>query len=112
MSEHPDDGGRQSRERTTWMRRYTLDPQAADEFVRFLTTQVMPAREEWGFTVESMWVAADKSQLTWFVSWPGDAGEFAAAERQWEQSQTRAEIFAGAPQAITAKDLRRVERLR
>ncbi|GFZ76272.1 hypothetical protein [Nesterenkonia alkaliphila] len=99
-------------QRTTWMRRYTLDPALADGFVEFLTKQVIPAREGRGFTVESIWLDEDKSQLTWFVSRAGTAEEFAAAEREWEESQERAEIFAGTPKYVTAKDLREVTQLR
>ncbi|GAA4915089.1 hypothetical protein [Nesterenkonia rhizosphaerae] len=99
-------------ERTTWMRRYTLDPALADEFIEFLTTEVFPARESLGFTIESMWLDADKSQLTWFVSRAGGSEEFAAAEKEWEDSELRAGIFAGRPKYVTAKDLREVTRLR
>lgn len=99
-------------ERTTWMRRYTLNPALAEEFVQFLTQKVIPARESRGFTVESIWLDRDSSQLTWFVSRPGSSEEFAAAEREWEESDQRAEIFAGAPQYVTGKDLREVTRLR
>lgn len=112
MTELPESVQAQGAERTTWMRRYTLDPALADEFVQFLTTRVIPAREELGFTVESIWVDSDKSQLTWFVSRLGSAEEFSAAEQQWEASAVRAEIFAGAPAYVTAKDLRQVTRLR
>jgi len=102
----------QGGQRTTWMRRYTLDPQLADEFVEFLTRRVIPAREELGFTAESVWLDADKSQLTWFVSRAGDADEYAAAEQHWEDSQVRAAIFADAPAYVRGKDLRRVTQLR
>lgn len=102
----------QPAERTTWMRRYTLDPALADEFIQFLTQEVIPAREQRGFTVESMWLAADKSELTWFVSRPGSVEEFTAAEQEWENSQERAEIFANRPKFVTHKDLKHVMRLR
>ncbi|WP_022873226.1 hypothetical protein [Nesterenkonia alba] len=105
---HPDT----TENRTTWMRRYTLDPQLAEEFVQFLTTKVIPARESRGFTIESIWLAKDHSELTWFVSRPGSAEDFAAAEREWEESQQRAEIFADAPKYVLSKDLREVTRLR
>ncbi|WP_147108030.1 hypothetical protein [Nesterenkonia populi] len=101
-----------AKDRTTWMRRYTLDPALADQFVEFLRTKVIPAREGRGFTVESMWLDDDKSQLTWFVSRPGSAEDFADAEREWEESEERAEIFAEAPKYVTGKDLRQVIRLR
>lgn len=112
MTELPESVQEQGPERTTWMRRYTLDPGLAEEFVQFLTKQVIPAREELGFTVESIWIDSDKSQLTWFVSRLGNADEFSAAERQWEESAVRAELFANAPAYVTGKDLRQVTRLR
>lgn len=99
-------------ERTTWMRRYTLDPALADQFVTFLTKQVIPAREERGFTVESMWLSDGKDELTWYVSRFGTREEFLDAEKAWEDSPERAEIFADAPAYVTAKDLRPVTRLR
>ncbi|TDS86411.1 hypothetical protein [Nesterenkonia aurantiaca] len=98
-------------ERTTFMRRYTLDPALADEFVSFLTKRVIPAREERGFTVESIWLSDGKDELTWFVSRFGDREEFAEAERAWEDSPERAEIFTDAPAYVTGKDLRAVTRL-
>lgn len=112
MTEPSEPIPQQDQKRTTWMRRYTLDPELADEFVEFLTRHVIPAREELGFTAESIWIDADKSQLTWFVSHAGDADEFAAAEHQWENSEARAAIFADAPAYVTGKDLRRVTQLR
>lgn len=112
MTELPESITADSAERTTWMRRYTLDPARAEEFVEFLTKEVIPARESRGFTVESIWLDHDKSQLTWFVSRMGGSAEFAAAERDWEESDQRAEIFAGRPQYVTGKDLREVTRLR
>ena len=62
--------------------------------------------------MDSIWVDSDKSQLTWFVSRLGDPAEYAAAERKWEESDIRAGIFADAPAAVVAKDLRQVNRLR
>lgn len=112
MTELPKTLTTDAAERTTWMRRYTLDPALAAEFVEFLTTEVIPARESRGFTVETIWLDHDSAQLTWFVSRLGGSEEFAAAEREWEESEQRAAIFAGRPQYVTAKDLREVTRLR
>lgn len=112
MTEHAEPAQEQGQQHTTWMRRYTLDPELADEFVEFLTSKVLPARQKMGFTVESVWLDDDKSQLTWFVSRAGNAEEFSAAEQQWEESAVRAEIFAGTPAYVTGKELRRVTRLR
>lgn len=113
MAEHPETPRpADAPERTTFMRRYALDPALAQEFVSFLTKKVIPAREERGFTVESMWLSDGMDELTWFVSRFGDREEFAQAEQAWEDSPERAEIFAGAPKYVTAKDLRPVTRLR
>lgn len=112
MTELPETMTADTAERTTWMRRYTLDPALAEEFVQFLSKEVFPAREGRGFTIESVWLDNDKSQLTWFVSRLGSSAEFAAAEQAWEDSEERAEIFAGRPQYVTGKDLREVTRLR
>lgn len=113
MTELPETtAGAEQTHRTTWMRRYTLDPSLAEEFVQFLTKEVIPAREGRGFTVESIWLSADMDELTWFISRPGTEQEFLEAEKAWDESEERAGIFAGKPAYVTSKDLRRVTRLR
>ncbi|GAB3192390.1 hypothetical protein [Nesterenkonia suensis] len=113
MTELPETAARaEGTQRTTWMRRYTVDPALAEEFVGFLREEVFPAREERGFTVESVWLSADSSQLTWFASRFGTAEEFAEAEKAWEESEERARIFSGRPKYVLEKDLRQVTRLR
>ncbi|GAA3065979.1 MULTISPECIES: hypothetical protein [Actinomycetes] len=104
--------GAEETRRTTLMRRYRLDPELAQEFVAFLRDEVFPAREERGFTVESVWLAADSTELTWYVSRFGTAEEFAAAEKEWEESEERARIFSGRPKYVLDKDLTQVTRLR
>lgn len=113
MTELPEGiAGAEQAERTTMMRRYTTDPQLLDEFVQFLRTEVFPAREQRGFTVESVWLSAEKEELTWFVSRPGTREEFDRAEKEWEESEERARIFDGRPAYVLAKDIRPVTRLR
>lgn len=97
--------------RTTWMRRYTTDPALADEFAEFVTTHVFPARRAHGFIVEDAWLSEDREQFTWFVSVEGSAEDFDRAERNWEESEDRARIFAGTPKYVLDKDLRPVRRL-
>lgn len=96
--------------KTTWMRRYTTDPALIEEFIEFLTTKVIPVRESRGFIVEQGWVNPDGTQLTWFVSYEGTPEEFAAAEKAWEESDDRAQVFAGAPAYVTGKDLQPARR--
>lgn len=97
--------------KTTWMRRYTTDPDLIDQFIEFLTHQVIPAREARGFIVEQGWVNPEGTQLTWFVSFEGTPEEFAAAEKAWEESEDRAKVFAGAPAYVTGKDLQPARRV-
>ncbi|WFP17345.1 hypothetical protein [Citricoccus muralis] len=97
--------------KTTWMRRYTTDPGLIDQFIEFLTRQVIPAREARGFIVEQGWVNPEGTQLTWFVSYAGTPEEFAAAEKAWEESEDRAQVFAGAPAYVSAKDLQQARRV-
>lgn len=108
-AQHTTDGGTQP-ERITWMRRYTIDPDLAEEFLRFLRDEVIPARREFGFAVEQMWLDADHTQLTWFVSRAGTSEQYAAAEQDWESSEVRRIIFADKPKFVLAKDLREVRR--
>lgn len=113
MTELPETtAGAEETRRTTWMRRYTVDPALAQEFVGFLRDEVFPAREERGFTVESVWLSADEGQVTWFVSRFGTPEEFATAEQEWEESEQRARIFSGRPKYVLDKDLQQVTRLR
>ena len=62
--------------------------------------------------MESVWLSAEKEELTWFVSRPGTREEFDRAEKEWEESEERARIFDGRPAYVLAKDIRPVTRLR
>ena len=113
MTELPEGiAGAEQAQRTTMMRRYTTDPELLDEFVQFLRSEVFPAREARGFTVESVWLSAEKDELTWFVSRPGSREEFEQAEKEWEESEERVRIFAGRPAFVLGKEIRPVTRLR
>ncbi len=109
MTQNP---AHQSAARTTYMRRYALDPELAEEFTEFLAADVFPARERRGFTVESAWLATEKDELTWYVSYPGGRADFDAAESEWEGSEERARIFSQRPKYVLSKDVRPVARLR
>lgn len=96
---------------TTWMRRYTIDPELADEFATFVTGQVLPARAAFGFQIGSVWISTDRTEFTWFVTFDGDEEEFAAKEKAWEESPERAEVFAGKPKYVLGKSLGPVTQL-
>ncbi|WBL19026.1 hypothetical protein [Citricoccus sp. NR2] len=97
--------------KTTWMRRYTTDPERIEEFIDFLTSRVIPVRESRGFIIEQGWVNPEGTQLTWFVSYEGSPEDFAAAEKAWEESEDRAQVFADAPAYVTAKDLQQARQI-
>lgn len=96
-------------QKTVWMRRYQVDPNLCEEFIDFLNTKVFPARIEFGFTPEQVWVTPDQTQVTWFVSAPMDSESFQRLEAAWETSEERASVFAGTPQYVLDKDLREVK---
>ncbi len=94
---------------TTWMRRYTLVPELAEEFIQFLIHEVFPARREFGFEPLHVWVDADRSHVTWLVGAALDSQDFARLEENWENSEIRADVFDGKPAYVVAKDLREVQ---
>lgn len=70
-------------------RRYRLKPGVFDEFVDLFLTQVVPARERYGFRVVGAWASRDDGVFTWVVAHDGD---FATADREYYDSPERAAI--------------------
>lgn len=89
--------------RTLQLRRYTLDPQLAPQFLEFLKQKVFPARIALGFTVEQVLLAKDKTSLTWLVSAPGDEADFRRLDQAWISSDERSSIFTDAPRYVSAQ---------
>lgn len=93
------------------LRRYTLDPELATDFIDFMLGQVIPLRQQLGFTVEQLLLAQDQTVFTWLVSVPGDIAAFEKAEQAWKQSPERARIFEGLPRHVLNQEISFVERL-
>ena len=81
--------------RTVQLRRYHLKPDLVDEFLVWWPTLLVPARAEFGFTVESAYLNRDAAEFTWAVSAEGSQDEFRRLEQVWMASPERATVFAG-----------------
>lgn len=86
--------------KTFQLRRYELDPQLADEFVAWVHRDVMPIRKQFGFKAEWMYLAADKTELTWLASLAGDEEHFKQIEADYSASEARAQAAARMPKAL------------
>jgi hypothetical protein len=86
--------------KTFQLRRYELDPQLADEFVLWVQEDVMPIRNQFGFKAEWMYLAEDKTELTWLASLDGDQAHFKKVEAEYSASAARAEAAAKMPTAL------------
>ena len=82
---------------TAELRHYQLkeggDRQA---FVDVFWNGVVPARKQYGFTVEGAWSVNDAEEFVWIVSHPGSVEDFTAAEKAYYAGPERA-VLAGRP---------------
>ena len=81
--------------RTIQLRRYNVKPHLLDEFLTWWPTRLVPAREAFGFTVESAYLNRETAEFTWAVSAEGDADEFRRLEQVWADSPERTVVFEG-----------------
>jgi hypothetical protein len=82
------------------LRRYELDPDLADAFLAWVDNDVMPIRKQFGFKAEWMYLAADKSELTWLASYPGSEDDFLQAEAAYTASPERSQAASTMPPAL------------
>jgi hypothetical protein len=73
------------------LRRYQVKDGEIDTFVKLWREEVVPAREAYGFRVESAWTGTDGREFGWIVSHP-DASQFEVAEKAYYASPERAAI--------------------
>lgn len=85
---------------TYQLRRYELHRDLAEEFLSWVENEVMPIRKRFGFRAEWMYLAEDKSELTWLASFVGSKGEFLEAETQYLASPEREKAGAIMPPAL------------
>lgn len=82
------------------LRRYELNPDLADAFLVWVENEVMPIRKQFGFKAEWMYLATDKSELTWVASYPGSEADFLEAEAKYSASPERAQAAGTMPPAL------------
>ena len=85
---------------TYQLRRYELNPDFTDAFLAWVENEVMPIRKHFGFKAEWMYLAADKSELTWVASYPGSEADFLEAEEKYSASPERAAAASTMPPAL------------
>jgi len=62
------------------------------DFLDVFWNGVVPARKAYGFSVEGAWSVNEADEFVWVVSHPGDADEFAAAEKAYYDGPERAAL--------------------
>ena len=95
-----------SEQRTVQLRRYRIVDGELDAFVAWWRTRLLPAREAFGFRLESALVVPETQEFVWSVSVAGDEAAFARLDAAWTASPERAAAFEGVPQRVAAMDLR------
>ena len=93
-------------ERTVQLRRYRIVEGELPAFVDWWRDRLLPARQAFGFALESALVVAETDEFVWAVSVPGDAAAFARLDAAWTSSPERAAAFEGVPQRVASMDLR------
>lgn len=97
--------------RTYQLRRYELDPALADEFLVWVHEIVMPIRRQFGYQVEWMFLAQDKTEMVWLASLDGDLENFLATDQAYLNSDDRARAAAAMPKALIKAHLSFVENI-
>jgi hypothetical protein len=85
---------------THQLRRYELDPERATDFVDWFGSGLAEVRTAHGFTIEWAYLAADRTEFTWLVSFEGDVDAFLAAEAVYSASDASKALIAVLPDAI------------
>ena len=78
--------------RTTQLRFYRVNEGRLEEFVRGWRDGVAPLRRRFGFEVDEAWAGTEDDTFAWFVSYPGDAAAFRAADERYYASPERAAL--------------------
>ena len=92
---------------TAQLRHYQLkeggDRQA---FLDVFWNGVVPARKQYGFTVEGAWSVNDAEEFVWIVSHPGSAEDFTAAEKAYYAGPERAALPVDPASFVAHMELR------
>lgn len=82
----------------TQLRRYEIAAGQLDTMVEWFPN-LIPVREQYGFTVNFAYADRENDQFVWSVSHQGD---FEAAEAEYGSSPERAAVFEGFQNPVTA----------
>lgn len=95
-----------SHDRTVQLRRYRLVEGELPAFVDWWRSRLLPARQAFGFRLETALVVPETDEFVWAVSVEGDEAAFAALDAAWTASAERAAAFEGVPKRVASMDLR------
>jgi hypothetical protein len=95
-----------SQDRTVQLRRYRIVDGEMPAFTDWWRTRLLPARQAFGFTLESALIVPETDEFVWAVSAPGDPEAFGRLDAAWAASPERVVAFEGVPQRVASMDLR------
>ena len=95
-----------SETRTVQLRRYRIVEGELPAFLDWWRTRLLPARQAFGFRLETALVVPDTDEFVWAVSAEGDETAFARLDAAWTASPERVVAFDGVPQRVASMDLR------
>jgi hypothetical protein len=95
-----------SQTRTVQLRRYRIVGGELPAFVDWWRTRLLPARQAFGFRLESALVVPETDEFVWAVSAEGDEADFARLDAAWAASPERVVAFDGVPKRVASMDLR------
>ena|ERR1700712_981763 len=92
--------------RTVQLRRYRIVGGEMPAFVGWWRNRLLPARQAFGFVLETAFVVPETDEFVWAVSVAGDLATFTDLDAAWAASPERAVAFDGVPQRVASMDLR------
>jgi hypothetical protein len=95
--------------RTTQLRRYTLNPEHAAAFFTWWQDRIVPVRLEYGFTIEFAYFEREGMDFVWAVSLEGDTDEFMRVEHDYTRSKGRMLALDGVPPWTTNQHIALVD---
>lgn len=87
------------------LRIYRLRPETADEFVELWRRDIVPLRDEFGFSVVGAWRRPEENEFMWIVRYDGQ-GTFQEAEDSYYASPGRKQMTWDPADYLQASDLR------
>ena len=87
-------------DKTVQLRRYQLTPGDLPAFLEWWKGTMVPAREEFGFTIEFGVAVPERSEFVWAVSLPLSREEFVRRDDEWNDSPERRTALATAVRLV------------